>query len=251
MSGHSKWSQIKRKKGLQDEKRGKAFTRLIKEITVSARLGGGDLSGNPRLRAAVEEAKAQNMPKENIERAIKRGTGELEGVSYEEIVYEGYGPCGVAVVVESVTDNKNRTVSDIRRAFSKHGGKLGETGSVSWLFEKRGVLVLEGMNIDEDRLMEAALSADAIDTQKNPADDTWEVHVDPLRLEEARRKLEDAEFQVESAMVTGVPKTMIRLEGKDAAQMLKLMDALDELDDVQNAYANFDIDPLEIQKYVA
>lgn len=251
MSGHSKWSQIKRKKGLQDEKRGRAFTRLIKEITVAARLGGGDIAGNPRLRAAVDEAKTQNMPKENIERAIKRGTGELDGVAYEEVVYEGYGPGGVAVMVECVTDNKNRTVSDVRKAFSKHGGKLGESGSVSWMFDKRGVLILEGNDLDEDRLMEVALTLDAIDTQKNPSEQTWEVHVEPSRLEEAKKALTEAGFRVESASVTGIPKTSVRLEGKEASLMLKLMDALDELDDVQLTYANFDIDAQEFQKYVA
>jgi YebC/PmpR family DNA-binding regulatory protein len=251
MSGHSKWSQIKRKKGLQDEKRGRAFTRIIKEITVAARLGGGDIAGNPRLRAAVDEAKAQNMPKENIERAIKRGTGELEGVTYEEIVYEGYGPGGVAVMVECVTDNKNRTVSDIRKVFSKHGGKLGESGSVSWMFDKRGVVVLEGNELDEDRLMEVAITLDAIDTRQNPSEETWEVHVDSSCLEEAKRALIEAGFRIESASIMGVPKTSVHLEGKDPLLMLKLMDALDELDDVQSTYANFDIDVEELQKYVA
>jgi YebC/PmpR family DNA-binding regulatory protein len=239
MSGHSKWASIKHKKAAVDAKRGKIFTKIIKEISVAARLGGGDPSGNPRLRLAMDKAKLVNMPKDNIERAVKKGTGELEGTSFEEFYFEGYGTGGVAVLVEIMTDNRNRTVGEIRHLFSKHHGKPGEAGSVAWMFEKRGLILIDKESIEEDRLMELALESGAEDIREE--DEAWEVHTQTSDFEQIRGVLESQEVTLLSAEVTMVPKNTLRIEGKEAEQMLRLMEVLEEHDDVQNAYANFDI----------
>ena len=249
MSGHSKWSTIKHKKAAQDAKRGKIFTKLIKEITVAARLGGGDPAANPRLRAAIEAAKAANMPKNNIERAIKKGTGELEGVSYEEVTYEGYGPGGVAVLVETITDNRQRTVAEVRHIFAKRGGNLGEPGSVAWIFEKKGLIVVEKDKVDEDTLMAAALEAEAEDI--SDAGSEWEIETSPEDLSRVKKVLEDKGIEILSAKVTMVPSNIVKVEDeKKAQQLITLMNALEENDDVQNVYANFDI-PDELLEKVA
>jgi len=249
MSGHSKWSTIKHKKAATDAKRGKIFTKLIKEITVAARLGGGDPSANPRLRAAIDAAKGQNMPKNNIERAVKKGTGELEGVSYEEITYEGYGPGGVAVLVETITDNRQRTVADVRHLLSKRGGNMGEPGSVSWVFEKKGLIVIEKDRVDEETLMDVALEAGADDIRDEGSE--WEVETAPEVLPEVRDAIRAAGIEIISAEVSMVPGNTVKLEDeKQVKQMLLLMEALEENDDVQNVYANFDI-PEEILEKVA
>ncbi len=249
MSGHSKWSTIKHKKAAQDAKRGKIFTKLIKEITVAARLGGGDPAANPRLRAAIESAKAANMPKNNIERAIKKGTGELEGVSYEEVTYEGYGPGGVAVLVETITDNRQRTVAEVRHIFAKRGGNLGEPGSVAWIFEKKGLIVVEKDKVDEDTLMAAALEAEAEDI--SDAGSEWEIETSPEDLSRVKKALEDKGIEILSAKVTMVPSNIVKVEDeKKAQQLIALMNALEENDDVQNVYANFDI-PDELLETVA
>ena len=240
MSGHSKWSTIKRKKGAADAKRGKLFTKLIREITTAARVGGGDINGNPRLRKAVETAKANNMPADNIERAIKKGTGELEGVVYEEVTYEGYGPEGVAVLVEVMTDNKNRTVAEIRHLFSKYNGNLGANGCVSWLFDLKGQITVPREATDEEQLMEVALEAGADDITES--DDGWTVTTPPEELDAVAAALDAAGIKYESAEQTRVPQTTKELTGKSAETMLKLMNALEDQDDVQNVYANFDID---------
>jgi len=239
MSGHSKWSTIKHKKGAADAKRGKIFTKLIKEVTIAARMGGGDLTANPRLRAAVAAAKAENMPKDNIERAIKKGTGELEGVSYEESTYEGYGPGGAAVIVESLTDNKNRAVADIRHIFSKRGGNMGENGCVSWMFDKKGYFCVSSADIDEERLMEKALDAGAEDVREDG--DSFEVITAPEDFETVREALDAAEIPYSDAEVTMLPQNFVTLTGNAAEQMIKLMDALDDCDDVQKVYTNADI----------
>ncbi len=249
MSGHSKWSTIKRKKGAADAKRGKAFTKIIKEIMVAARFGGSDINSNSRLRAAVTAAKAENMPKDNIERAIKKGTGELEGVNYEDLTYEGYGPGGVAMILEVLTDNKNRTVADVRHVFSKHNGNLGETGCVSWMFEKKGLIVIDKSNANEDRLIEVALDAGALDVKDTDKD--FELVVPPPNFEEVKKALEDAGFKFNYAEITLVPQSTIRLTGKEAEQMLKLMEGLEDSDDVQKVYANFDITDEEMERLSA
>ncbi len=249
MSGHSKWSTIKRKKGAADAKRGKIFTKIIKEIMVAARLGGGDINANPRLRTAVNLAKAENMPKENIERAIKKGTGELEGVNYEELVYEGYGPGGVAMMLEVMTDNKNRTVADVRHIFSKHNGSLGESGCVSWMFEKKGLILVDKTSVDEDRLIEVALDAGALDVKD--AGKEFEVTSSPQNFEGVRKALEETGFKLNYAEVTMVPQSTVKLTGKEAEQMLKLMEGLEDSDDVQKVYANFDIADEEMEKLSA
>ncbi|MBM4277722.1 MAG: YebC/PmpR family DNA-binding transcriptional regulator [Deltaproteobacteria bacterium] len=246
MSGHSKWSTIKRKKGAADAKRGKLFTKIIKEIMVAARFGGGDINANPRLRTAVLAAKAENMPKDNIERAIKKGTGELEGVHYEDLTYEGYGPGGVAMILEVLTDNKNRTVADVRHVFSKHNGNLGETGCVSWMFEKKGLIVIDKTNANEDRLIEVALDAGALDVKDTDKD--FELVVPPPNFEEVKKALEESGFKFNYAEVTMVPQSTIRLTGKEAEQMLKLMEGLEDSDDVQKVYANFDITDEEMER---
>jgi YebC/PmpR family DNA-binding regulatory protein len=245
MSGHNKWSTIKHKKGAADAKRGKIFTKIIKEITVAAKLGGGDPDGNPRLRAAIDKAKAENMPKDNIERAIKKGTGELEGVNYEEITYEGYGPNGVAVLVEVMTDNRNRTVSEVRSIFTKCNGNMGETGCVSWIFDKKGLIVFPGTH-DFDTIFEAALEAGAEDVTDEG--EQIEVLTDPANFIEVRESLEKAGFRSDAAEITMIPQTMIKLEGKPAESMLKLMERLEDNDDVQNVYANFDISAEDMER---
>ncbi|NIA09004.1 MAG: YebC/PmpR family DNA-binding transcriptional regulator [Nitrospiraceae bacterium] len=248
MSGHSKWSTIKYKKAIQDSRRGKAFTKVIKEITVAARIGGGDPLANPRLRAAISNAKAENMPKDNIERAIKKGTGELEGVNYEEIIYEGYGPGGVAILVETITDNRQRTVADIRHLLSKKGGNLGEPGSVAWIFEKRGLILVEKDKLDEDTLMNIALEANADDIQEQESE--WEVYTAPETLEGVKSVLESKNVPILSAEVTMLPSNTVKIEDeKKATQLLALMEALEENDDVQHVYANFDI-PDELLKRI-
>jgi YebC/PmpR family DNA-binding regulatory protein len=239
MSGHSKWSTIKRKKGAADAKRGKVFSKVIKEITIAARIGGGDPEGNPRLRAAIALAKGENMPKDNIDRAIKKGTGGLDGAVYEEVVYEGYGPGGVAVLTQVLTDNKNRTVADVRHIFTKIGGSLGETGCVAWLFEKKGYIVFDKSKIEEEALMEWGLEAGVEDIREQEGE--WEV-ITPLEdFERIRAALEAKKWVPQVAEMTMIPKNTINLEGKNAEQMLRLMEALEENDDVQNVYANFDI----------
>jgi YebC/PmpR family DNA-binding regulatory protein len=239
MSGHSKWSTIKRKKGAADAKRGKVFSKLIKEITVSARMGGADQSGNPRLRAAILAAKAENMPKDNIDRAIKKGTGDLEGAAYEETAYEGYGPGGVAILVQVLTDNKNRTVSDVRHIFTKNGGNMGEAGSVAWLFDKKGFVVFEKGKVDEEALMEWALEAGVDDIREQ--ENEWEVITTPEIFEQVRTTLEEKKWIPQVAEVTMLPKNTITLDAKQAEQMLRMMEALEDHEDVQNVYANFDI----------
>ncbi|RLA86668.1 MAG: YebC/PmpR family DNA-binding transcriptional regulator [Deltaproteobacteria bacterium] len=240
MAGHSKWAQIKRKKAATDAKRGKIFTKLIREITVAARLGGGNPENNPRLRAAIAAARAENMPKENIERAIKRGTGELDGgVNYEEITYEGYGPGGVAVLIEAMTDNRNRTIAEIRRIFSRCNGNLGESGCVSWMFEKKGLIVVEKGKVEEDTLMEVALEAGAEDIKEGERE--YEVITSPQDFEEVKKALADRGIEYQMAEVTMYPQTVVKLEGKEAEQMLRLMEMLEDNDDVQRVYANFDI----------
>ncbi len=239
MSGHSKWATTKHKKAAADAKRGKLFTKLTKEITVAARLGGGDPEGNPRLRAAIARAKAVSMPADNIKRAIQKGTGELPGVSYEEVSFEGYGPGGVALLIETMTDNRNRTVSEIRHILSKLGGNLGETGCVSWMFNKKGYIVVGRDRADEEKLLSLALEAGAEDMQTE--DDNFVITTAPADFEKVKKALEDAGVVLSAAEVTMLPQTYVKLEGKEATQMLKLMEALEDNDDVQNVYANFDI----------
>jgi YebC/PmpR family DNA-binding regulatory protein len=249
MSGHSKWSTIKHKKGAADARRGKIFTKLIKEITVSARMGGGDPAGNPRLRAAILAAKAENMPKDNIDRAVKKGTGELPGVSYEEATFEGYGPGGVAVLVEILSDNRKRTVADIRHIFSKNAGNLGEAGCVSWVFEKRGLLVFEKGKVDEEKLMNLALDAGAQDVRET--DKEYEVICDPSGFEKVKKQLEEGQLKPMYAEVTMVPQSTVKLAGKEAQQMVRLMESLEDSDDVQHVYANFDIPDSEMEQLSA
>jgi len=243
MSGHSKWAGIKHKKAKVDAQRGRVFTKIIREITVAARVGGGDPGGNPRLRTAVLAAKAVNMPADNIERAIKKGTGELEGVSYEEITYEGYGPGGVAVLVDLVTDNKNRTVGEIRKIFSRHGGNLGESGCVAFLFEKKGYIQVEASKVDEDRLLSIVLDAGAEDMQREES--VFAVTTTPKDFEKVREILVKGGIPPLSAEITKLPKSTVNLDGKHAEQMLRLMEEMEEHEDVQHVYANFDI-PEEI-----
>lgn len=240
MSGHSKWSTIKRKKGATDAKRGKIFTKLTKEIIVAARLGGGDVTMNPRLRAAVADARTENMPKDNIERAIKKGTGELEGQSYEEVIYEGYGVGGVAVLVESMTDNKNRTVPDLRHIFSKNGGNLGENGCVAWLFDKKGLITVDKKAVTEEKLMDTVLEAGAEDVREQEKE--YEIVTSASDFEAVKKALDDQKVPYLAAEITMIPKTMVRIEDeKQAQQVLRLMEGLEDHDDVQHAYANFDI----------
>ena len=244
MSGHSKWATIKHKKGAADAKRGKVFTRLIKEITVAAKQGGGDADGNPRLRTAILAAKAENMPADNIKRAIQRGTGELEGLSYEEITFEGYGPGGVAVIIDVLTDNRNRAVSEIRHAFSKNGGNLGESGSVSYMFVKKGLIVVPKDGADEDKLTETVLEAGADDLSEES--DSWEILTAPKEFEPVRDAVAKAGFKPEHAEVTMIPSTYQKLEGSQANAMMRLLEVLEDLDDTQNVYSNFDMDAAEV-----
>jgi YebC/PmpR family DNA-binding regulatory protein len=240
MSGHSKWSTIKHKKGAADAKRGKIFTRIIKEMTVAARMGGGDVDGNPRLRAAVAEAKANNMPKDNIDRAIKRGSGELDGVVYEELTYEGYGPGGVAIMVETMTDNTNRTTPEIRHVFEKCGGNMGTPGSVRFQFERKGYFAIEKSAASEDRLMEIALEAGADDLQTDDAEIN-EVYTTPEAFEQVRQALEKNKIPTVEAKLGMIPSNYVKLDEAKSKQMMRLMEMLDDQDDVQNVYTNADI----------
>jgi len=246
MSGHSKWSTIKHKKGAADAKRGKVFTRIIKEMTIAARLGGGDAEGNPRLRAAVAEAKANNMPKDNIERAIKRGTGEIEGVAYEEVTYEGYGPGGVAIIVEALTDNANRTTPEVRHAFEKHGGNLGTPGSVKFQFERKGYFAVEKSAADEDKLMEIALEAGADDLQADDPE-AYEIYASPENFEAVRQALESNKIATVEAKLGMIPANYVSLDENKSKQVMKLLEILDDHDDVQNVWSNFDI-PAEMME---
>lgn len=240
MSGHSKWATIKRKKGKADAERGRLFTRLIKELVIAARQGGGDDSSNPRLRTAVLAAKAANMPAANIERAIKRGTGELPGVTYEEVTYEGYGPGGAALLLEALTDNRNRTVAELRHLLSKYGGNLGESGSVAWIFQRKGIITVPAGNSTEDELLVAALDAGADDIEND--EDVFRIKTDPANLDAVKKALEDHGIAYENAEITKEPSNTVRVEGKSAESLLRLMEVLEEHDDVQNVYSNFDID---------
>jgi len=249
MSGHSKWSTIKHKKAAKDAKRGKLFTKLIKEITVAAKLGGGDINANPRLRTAVITARQNSMPSDNIDRAIKKGTGELEGVTYDEISYEGYGPGGAAVLVMVMTDNRNRTVAEIRRLFTKHGGSMGEAGCVGWMFQKKGVLAVEKSQVEEDRLMELALEAGADDVAED--DGTYQITTAPDAFEAVKEALEKAKISVVSASVSMVPQNTLSLTGAPAEQTLKLLDELEDHDDVQDVASNIDISQEELERLSA
>lgn len=240
MSGHNKWAKIKRKKGVNDAKRGRLFTRLIKEMTIAARDGGGNPGGNPRLRLAIEKAQAANMPAENIKRAIQRGTGELPGVSYEEVTYEGYGPGGVALIIESVTDNKNRTVAEIRHLLEKYNGKLGASGSVAWMFHRKGVIRIARANHSEDELLGIILDAGADDMKVD--EDGFEIVTAPENFESVRQTLEKKGFAMEEAEVQMIPENFVKVEGKEAEQVLKLNEAIEDHEDTQHVYANFDID---------
>jgi len=248
MSGHSKWSTIKHKKAAEDAKRGKVFTKLIREISIAARSGGGDPHSNPRLRTAVRNAQAANMPKDNIERAIKKGTGELPGVSYEETTFEGYGPGGAAVYVRVLTDNRNRTTAEIRHAFTRYNGNLGESGCVAWMFDRKGLITLDAEGVDEEKLMTVALDAGAEDV--NIEDDTVEIQTAPTDLDKVKEALEKAGHKTRVAEISMLPKNTVRLEGSNARTMLKLMEALEDNDDVQNVYSNFDV-PEEIMQEVS
>ena len=244
MSGHSKWSTIKRKKGKEDARRSKIFSKLIKEISVAARLGGGDPNGNPRLRNAVLAAKAANMPAENVNRAIQKGTGELPGTSYEEATYEGYGPEGVAVMVQVLTDNKNRTLPEIRHLFAKNAGNLGESGCVSWMFDKRGYIVVEKETVDEDRLMEIVLESGAEDMREDGSN--YEILTSLESFETVHNSLKKHDIELAAQEIAMVPKSTIKVTGKKAQQVLRMMDELEDHDDVQSVWANFDIDESEI-----
>jgi YebC/PmpR family DNA-binding regulatory protein len=240
MSGHSKWSTIKRKKGAADAKRGKMFTKLIKEITIAAREGGGDAGANPRLRLAVDNAKAANMPADNIERAIKKATGELEGVIFHELTYEGYGPFGVAILVEVATDNKNRTVAAVRHLFSKYNGSLGENGSVAWMFDRKGVITLPTQDKTEDDIMDIVLEAGAEDLQTE--DGFFEIQTDLESFDAVRKALLSKELQIENASLQWIAKNVVKIGDEDAEKVIKLIDALEENDDVQYVYSNADFD---------
>jgi YebC/PmpR family DNA-binding regulatory protein len=249
MSGHSKWSSIKHKKAARDAKRGKLFTKLIKEITIAARLGGGDLNANPRLRTAVTAAKTQSMPNDNIDRAIKKGTGELGGGQLEDIVYEGYGPGGVAIMLETLTDNRNRSVAEIRFIFSRHGGNLGESGCVAWMFKKRGVITVEKSAADEDRLLEIALEAGADDIQSDS--DSFQVMTAPEQFGAVRDAIEKAGVAIANAEVTMIPENTVPVSGHVAEQVFKLVEELEDHDDVQGVSANFDISDEEMAQISA
>ena len=243
MSGHSKWSTIKHKKGAADAKRGKIFTKLIKEITVAARINGGDPDANPRLRAAILAAKNENMPKDNVERAIKKGTGDLEGVNYEEIIYEGYGPGGAAILIESLTDNKNRAVADIRSILNKSGGNLGENGCVSWMFEKKGYVIVDKTTVDETSLIEITLDAGADDIHEDNSN--FEIITDPKDFESVKEALDLSSISFIVAEITMLPQTSVELKEKDVEKMIRLIELLEDCDDVQKIYTNADI-PEEI-----
>jgi len=240
MAGHSKWKQIKRKKAVTDAKRGAIFTRLIREITIAARAGGGDPGGNARLRTAIEAAKAENMPLDNIERAIKKGTGELEGVQYEEVTYEGYGPGGAALLIEATTDNPTRTVAEIRHLFTRHGGNLGAANSVAWMFDRRAQIAVDATKADEDATLEAALDAGADDVTRDG--DVFLVTTQPTQMHAVVDKLKAKRIPVQGAEIAMLPKSSVKVEGKDAASLLRLIEALEEMDDVAKVHSNFDID---------
>jgi YebC/PmpR family DNA-binding regulatory protein len=244
MAGHSKWKQIKHYKAATDAKRGAHFTKLIREITMAAKLGGGDPAGNPRLRTAIETAKAASMPKENIERAVKKGTGELEGVEYTEATYEGYGPGGVALLIFTVTDNSTRTVAEVRHKLSRFGGNLGATNSVAWMFDRKGRLILDATRYEEDAALEAALEAGAEDFARE--DEQYIVTTDPTAIHAVRTALEAKKFEIVEAEIASVPKNTVRVEGKTAESLVKLLDELEDLDDVQKVAANFDMDVAEM-----
>jgi YebC/PmpR family DNA-binding regulatory protein len=249
VSGHSKWSSIKHKKALKDSRRGKLFTKLIKEITVAARMGGGDVNANPRLRTAVITARQNSMPADNIERAIKKGTGELEGVTYEEVTYEAYGPGGVAILIHSLTDNRNRTVADLRSVITKHAGNLAAAGAVAWMFQKRGLATVERKGVDEDRVMEVALEGGADDVRE--AGDILEVLTAPEQLEKVKEALEKAKVPLASAEVTMIPQSTVAISGKNAEQMVRLLEALEDHDDVQSVSSNMDIAAEELERLSA
>jgi len=249
MSGHSKWHSIKHKKGAIDAKRGRMFTKVIKEITIAARIGGGDAEGNPRLRKAVADAKELNMPADNIKRAIMKGTGELEGGQLEELQYEGYGPAGVALIVEVVTDNRNRTVSEIRHVFSKNGGNMGEAGSVAWMFHKKGYIAIEKSKADEETLMTLAIDAGADDFSTDES--LYEIYTSPEAFERVLSAVKAKGIQPETAEISMIPQTYVKVEGKAVQQVVKLMEALDEHDDVQHVYGNFDIAESELAEAVS
>ena len=244
MSGHSKWHSIKHKKAATDAKRGRSFTKVIKEITIAARLGGGDAEANPRLRKAVSDAKALNMPANNIKRAILKGIGELEGTAYEEIVYEGYGPGGVAMMVEVLSDNRNRTVGELRYILGKNGGNLGENGCVAWMFTKRGYILVPASDLDEETVMNAAIEAGAEDFEAQ--EDQYEILTEPESFHAVLGELKEKGIEPETAQLSMIPQNYVKLEGKPAQQMIKLMDVLDDHEDVQNVYANFDIEESEL-----
>lgn len=240
MSGHSKWATTKRKKAVIDAKRGKMFTKLIKEITIAAREGGGDINGNPRLRLAVDNAKSANMPADNIDRAIKKATGGLEGTTYHELNYEGYGPAGVAIIVEVATDNKNRTVAEVRHLFSKYSGAMGETGSVAWMFNRKGVIIMPKQNKNEDEIMELVLDAGADDLQSE--DQYHEVQTSLENFEPVRRTLIDKKLEIENASLQWIAKNSVAVSGEDAEKVIKLIESLEDNDDVQNVFSNADFD---------
>jgi YebC/PmpR family DNA-binding regulatory protein len=249
MSGHSKWHTINHKKGAADAKRGKVFTRIIKELTVAARAGGGDQDSNPRLRTIIAEAKSVNMPADNIKRAIQRGTGELPGVSYEEVTYEGYGPGGAALIIEVLTDNRNRTVGEMRHILSKHGGNLGESNSVAWMFEKKGYIVIEKSKSDEESLMSAALDAGADDMRDDG--DSWEIVSPPDGFQAVLEAVKRLGIEPAAAEIAMLPQNYVKLEGKPAQQMVKLMDAVEDHDDTKKVWSNADIEEKEIEASLA
>jgi YebC/PmpR family DNA-binding regulatory protein len=241
VSGHSKWAQIKHKKAHVDAKRGKAFTKIVKEVSIAARLGGGDPAGNPRLRAAIEKAKEVNMPHDNIKRAIMKGTGELPGVSYEETLYEGYGPGGTAILLEVLTDNRNRTSAEIRHILAKNSGNLGEAGCVSWMFTKKGYILVEKTKIDEDTLMSVALEAGAEDMRNDPKEDNYEIITAPEDISKVKNSIEASGITVSLAEITMLPRSYVVLDENSAEQMMRLVELLEDHDDVQNVYTNFDV----------
>ena len=248
MSGHSRWANIKHKKAKSDVKKGKTFTKLVKEIIVAAKMGGGDPDGNPRLRTAIDKAKAANVPSDNIERAVKKGAGELEGVNYEEFFYEGYGPAGVALLVSVATDNRNRTAGDVRHIFTKCHGRLGESGSVAWMFEKKGMFVFDMGSVSEDKLMEIALEAGADDVITNDEDKVFEVYTAATGFHKVKEIFDAKGIKYTLSEISMIPKNIVRIEGKEALQVLRLMEELEDHDDVQAVYANFDIPQEDMEK---
>lgn len=246
MSGHSKWHSIKHKKAKIDAQRGKVFTKLIKELTVAARMGGGDPEANPRLRVAINAAKQANMPSKNIDNAIKKGTGDLPGVVYEDVTYEGYGPAGVALFIEAVTDNKNRTVAEVRHLLSKHGGNMGENGSVAWMFDRKGLITVSKEKYDEEALFEIAIECGAEDMVTE--DDVYEIYTAFEDFNDVRNALEEKNIEMESAELARIPKNTVAISGKEAEQMMKIMGILDDHDDIQNVFANFDISDEEMER---